>query len=459
MIGALGSFRTLFGLAVAGSRTDRYRALLIAVGAALGTVFALAGFVVLTIDGYDERYTNNILKEPGLRPGVATACWLLLIPALIFIGMCTRVCAAQRERRFAAFRLAGATPRQIRLIGAIETGIASLVGAGLGLAIFIAIRAILGARITDGSQRTLPVDEPFPWLAALLFCFGMPALAGMAGALALRFVVVGPLGVVRRYRRERPPAWPGVLLVSGPIAIALANRLTAFDVGGAWQLVLVAGVAATCIGMLCASAWLAATIGALTARVTGRAELLIAARRLETDPYGQSWAMSSVVICTFFASVATVLKADTLAGRDRWDADFYARGYELVNYGLLIAGTIAAAGLLVSLAEGVMERRRSLAALVATGTPLGTLRRAVILQGVLPLVPSVLLATTLGASAFYIITESPISSVTDDATNVAFPYGELAVIAAVGMAASVLATVLSLPFLERSVRPSELRFE
>jgi hypothetical protein len=231
----------LAGLAIAGSRTDRYRALLIAAGAALGTIFSLAAFVVLSIDGYDERYTNNMLKEPGLRPGVATGCWLLLIPALIFIGMCTRVCAAQRERRLAAFRLAGATPKQIRSIGAIETGVASLIGAFAGLAIFLVVRAVLAARLGDDATRTLPVDEPFPWLGSLLFILGMPALAGIAGALALRGVVVSPLGVARRHRRERPPAWPGVLLISGPIALALGNRMEAFDVGAAWQVIVVGG--------------------------------------------------------------------------------------------------------------------------------------------------------------------------------------------------------------------------
>ncbi len=126
MIGGIASFGTLLRLAAAGSRADRYRLALVALGAALGTIFSLAAFVVLTIDGYDDRYTNNLLKEPGLRPGVATGCWLLLIPVLIFVGMCTRVCASRRERRFAAFRLAGATPRQVRAIAAAETGIATL---------------------------------------------------------------------------------------------------------------------------------------------------------------------------------------------------------------------------------------------------------------------------------------------------------------------------------------------
>ncbi len=316
----------------------------------------------------------------------------------------------------------------------------------------------------------MPVSEPFPWVAAILFCLLMPSLTGLAGAVAMRGVVIGPLGVARRHRRGRPPGWPAVLLVSGPFAIAIANRLTALDVGGAWQPVLVIGVAATCVGMLSASAWLAGAIGTVTGRLTGRADLLIAARRLETDPYGQSWAMSSVVILTFFASAIAIVKADILASQP--DQDFYARSFELINLGLLIAVSIAAAGLLVALAEGVMDRRRSLAALVAAGTPLGVLRRALLLQGLLPLVPAVLLAAILGSMAFFAITGSPLDSQTVERVvtetgevvevsvpGTPFPFTDVAVIAIVGVAASLLATSLSLPLLDRSIRPSELRFE
>lgn len=446
-------------LALAGSHSDRYRLLLIAAGAAIGTVFSLAAFMVLAIDGYDDRYTNNLLKEPGLRPGVATACWLLLVPTFIFIGMCTRVCAAPRERRLAALRLVGATPGQARAIGALETSMASHVGAFAGLGITLAARVILAARIEDPERVTLPVDQPFPWTAALIFCLAMPLLTGAVGALALRNTIIGPLGVVRRARHARPPAWPGVLLVSGPLAIIIANRMSAFNVGALWQPLLVLGFASTCLGLLSASAWLASGIGAATARLTGSAAFLIAGRRLEADPYGQSWAMSSVVVCTFLASAIAIFKADTLSGRSLSDAAFYARAFELVNIGLMIAVTIATAGLLVTLAEGILERRRSLAALIALGTPMSTLRRAVILQGLLPLVPAVLLATGLGCLIYMVIPAAETVSIPEEPVEAGFPFADLALIVTAGIAASLLATALSLPFLGRTVRPSELRFE
>ena len=454
MSARIEAFGSLLRLAAAGSRSDRVRVGLVALGAAVGTVFSLAAFVVLTIQGHDERYTNNLLQEPGLRPGVAFGCWLLLIPVLVFIGMCTRVCAERRERRYATFRLAGATPSQVRLIAAAETGLATLLGAVVGLGGFLAVRAVLAARVGDEDRLTLPVGEPFPWGPALFFCLLMPVVAGVAGALALRGVVVGPLGVARRHRRPRPAGWPALLLLGGPIAVVIGDRLADGAIGGSGRVLLVLGVAATCVGLLLASAWLAAVGGRLVARVTGRPALLIAARRLEADPGGQSWAISSVVVCAFFASATAVFKADTLATQP--DDQFYARSFELVNLGILVAVIVAAAGLLVGIAESILERRRSLAALVATGTPIGTLRRAVLLQGLLPLVPAMLLATALGAGCVFAL----LGSTGDDGTTrTPLPLADLTLVVAVGIAASLAATALSLPFLHRGVRPSELRFE
>jgi hypothetical protein len=59
----------------------------------------------------------------------------ILFPLLIFIGTATRLSAARREERFAAMRLAGATPRQVSTIAAVESTVAAVAGmaAGFGL--------------------------------------------------------------------------------------------------------------------------------------------------------------------------------------------------------------------------------------------------------------------------------------------------------------------------------------
>lgn len=80
-------------------------------------------------------------------------------------------------------------------------------------------------------------------------------------------------------------------------------------------------------------------------------------------------------------------------------SDVYASGTYLASLALLIGGIVAALGLLVGAVESVLTRRRTLAALVAAGTPPAVLRRAVLLEVLLPLTPAILVSTAAGALA------------------------------------------------------------
>ncbi|WP_435871170.1 hypothetical protein [Micromonospora aurantiaca (nom. illeg.)] len=111
---------TLLRLVLAGTRTDIARVVLTAVSAALATLAGLAALTVLSVvkpsgdEGLNsDQYTNALLREPGLRPGVAFALLLLCVPVLGLAGQCARLGAPGRDRRLAAFRLAGATPGQV----------------------------------------------------------------------------------------------------------------------------------------------------------------------------------------------------------------------------------------------------------------------------------------------------------------------------------------------------------
>ncbi|NED54053.1 ABC transporter permease, partial [Micromonospora aurantiaca] len=120
---------TLLRLVLAGTRTDVARVVLTAVSAALATLAGLAALTVLSVvkpAGHawtqSEQYTNALLREPGLRPGVALALLLLCVPVLGLAGQCARLGAPGRDRRLAALRLAGATPGQVTRVAVAETG-------------------------------------------------------------------------------------------------------------------------------------------------------------------------------------------------------------------------------------------------------------------------------------------------------------------------------------------------
>jgi hypothetical protein len=77
---------------------------------------------------------------------------------------------------------------------------------------------------------------------------------------------------------------------------------------------------------------------------------------------------------------------------------FYQRAAHLAWYGALVAALIAAGGLAVAVANSVVERRRSLASLTASGVPRGVLRRAVIWQTAAVAVPAITVAMATGVA-------------------------------------------------------------
>ncbi|MEZ5259473.1 MAG: FtsX-like permease family protein [Ilumatobacteraceae bacterium] len=235
---------TLLRLAVTGGRSDRLRIGLTAAGSAGATVGLLTAAAVAFIEADDGPYRLSVLDQPGLRPGVVTCLVLLTIPLLVLVGQCSRVGAPARDRRLAMLRMAGATPSEVRRIGGLETGVAGLLGSGLGLAGFVALRAvfdstspttvtrtteIIGANgsITIAAEevaamaRLLPTDVAIPVWAVLLVLAALPLLTAATAVIALRKVALTPFGVVRSAPSRPPTVVPAVAAAVGTLGLAL----------------------------------------------------------------------------------------------------------------------------------------------------------------------------------------------------------------------------------------------
>ena len=106
-------------------------------------------------------------------------------------------------------------------------------------------------------------------------------------------------------------------------------------------------------------------------------------------------------------------------------------------------------------AEAVVTRRRTLAALVASGTPRATLRRSIVIEtliAIVPLAPAAAAGTVASRSVFG-------TSVEYDGrlVPVAVPWGALGVIVVGTLAAAVAVTAVGLLLLPASTAPAELR--
>jgi hypothetical protein len=135
--------------------------------------------------------------------------------------------------------------------------------------------------------------------------------------------------------------------------------------------------------------------------------------------------------------------------------DFYASTLDLVDLAIYVALVIAAGGLLVAVAEGIVARRRAYASLVAAGVPRGVLARSILWQALAPAVPGVALALATGAA----LTGGISGGTGDDgsAPSAPVPWGHLAAYGGLAIAAVLVTVGLGLLFLRASTAPEELR--
>jgi hypothetical protein len=422
---------TVVRLATAGTRTDILRVLLTAFSAALASLAVLAALTVLAItppagtaDGsaaFSNQYTIGVLREPGLRPGVAITLLLLTIPVLVLAGQCARIGAPARDRRLAAMRMAGATPRQTATIAAVDTGAASLLGALAGLGAYFALHALLHRPDAQG-RLPLPTDV-LPSSAALVAAvLGLPVLATFTAALMLRRVTMSPFGLIRQNDRGRTPRpWPAVLILLG-LAGNTASHFVASRYGRALEdpvvpLLYLGSSLCAVLGVVLGTGWISYTAGRVLHRYARRPAALLAARRLQADPWSGSRTFAALLACVVFSAGSVTVRAWFAAqheaqgvseqlyaaaqNREHWPrpplpTQFHLDTMDLLEIAALVALGIAAIGLLVALAEGVVSRHRTHAALTAAGVPRGVLGRALAWQTFAPLLPATLLALTLG---------------------------------------------------------------
>ncbi|MGO8959485.1 MAG: ABC transporter permease [Streptosporangiaceae bacterium] len=234
---------------------------------------------------------------------LAVGALALLFPVLVFIGTATRLAAARREQRFAAIRLAGATPQQVSVISAVEASVAALAGVAVGFGVFFALRPVL-TNIPFTGEPFAPGDMSLAPLDVLLVLIGVPAAAVVAARVAMRRVQISPLGVSRRVT---PPAPRPYRLL--PLAAGIGELAYFLQVGhpsGAGAQILAYGSAFLLImaGLVIGGPWLTMAVSQATVRRTGMPAVLLAGRRLSDDPRAAFRAISGLIIAIFVTSVS-----------------------------------------------------------------------------------------------------------------------------------------------------------
>ena len=229
--------------------------------------------------------------SPALAVLTVIALTALLLPVAVLVGAAVRTGGEERDRRLAAVRLVGADQRMTRRVAAGEALVAAGSGVVLGALLFLVIRAN-AERVTLWDLSVFASDvRPSP-LLALLVAVGVPAAAVFVSLLALRRVIVEPLGVVRRAEDGRRRLWWRLLLpAAGLLTLATALGKGAGEAG---ELRVGAGVIALLVGVAALLPWV---VERAVARLGGgTVAWQLAVRRLQLDPGGPVRAVSGITV-------------------------------------------------------------------------------------------------------------------------------------------------------------------
>lgn len=234
---------------------------------------------------------------------LAVVAGALLFPVFVFIATATRLAAAQREQRFAAMRLVGATPGQVSVVSAVEAVVASSIGVAAGFVLFAVLRAPM-ARVPFTGVPFFPADLTISAADALLVAVGIPVVAAAVAMVALRRVDVSPLGVHRHAPAPPPRAWRLVPLAAGVGELAYFVGVGKPSTTGRQIEAYGVGFLLAMVGLLVAGPWLTMAGSRLVATRAKRPAALIAGRRLADSPRAAFRSVSGLIIALFITTTA-----------------------------------------------------------------------------------------------------------------------------------------------------------
>ena len=227
----------------------------------------------------------------------------VLFPMLVLISTATRLAADRREERFAALRLVGGTPADIRVIASVEAMVSAFLGAVLGTVIFVLVRPALAGAALIGTPYFESDLTPTVW-GYLAMLIGVPVATAVAALISLRRVQISPLGVSRRATPKPPTFWRLAPLVLGVALFVFGLSRTSRDSIGAPAY---PGLLITMVGLVIAGPWLTAQAARLFGRVARGSSALLASRRLADNPRAAFRSVTGLILAVFLGTMVGTL--------------------------------------------------------------------------------------------------------------------------------------------------------
>ncbi len=255
---------------------------------------------------------NGLKSDVSLDPGsiiiLSIGATILLFPIVIFVSVATQLGAAQREKRYAALRLIGATKRQVTRILLLESLLASVVGVVIGLGAFGLLQAPLQAFKLSG-MRFNPGDLALTTTQYALIIGLTLGLTTFVNWRRMRRAQISPLGVSRSVEKvKKLRGWRPLVPATGiAIFVWLSSKpgldwLTAHKESAIPSMLLLAALLLVMFGLVLAGGWLTNKLSLLAARWANNGSMLIAGKRTAVHSRTVFRSVSGVVLALFAGS-------------------------------------------------------------------------------------------------------------------------------------------------------------
>lgn len=420
------------------------RAAVVAACAAMTSGLLLVAVSVLRLGtGFTEERLLAPIEDTGTRGGAVLGIVLATLPFLLLMDQALRIGASERERRFGALAVGGATPADLRRWGAIEVGLPAAAGALGGLLVHAVLQALLSGSHMGRVGSVVPGTTGPGWWAALVVVLvaGYGAWAGRRAAAR-----AADAWLVSRGLRRPPRPW-AVVPLTGALVLAVLSFADSVPVLS--TAFLLSGLVLLVVGAAGLAPWLVHRAAVRALRRPRDPATVLGLRRIAADPApaARAGAATGAVVLAIAAVVG--LATDVAAGGGG-DVGLVA---SLVAVGLVavLALVLVCGSLVVHTVEVLGDRRRSVAAVVAGGVPVSVVRRSVRAEALAASLPLAIPGALLGGPVYGgLLTGTGLGGL------LVVCLGAVAAVGLVALAV-VLAARLVGPWVDAAVDPANLR--
>lgn len=244
--------------------------------------------------------------------------FILLFPVMIFISTSTQLGSRQREQRYSALRLIGATKKQITQIITFESSIATVFGIILGaLASLISI-PILAKNFTMSGRHLWPQEVTVRPLQIVVIVTTILIFTILTNWISMRKVRTTPLGVARDQKVKGPARWWRILpmLLGVTTLFFVADYAKKHPENGEAGLFFIGSLVLTMFGIVIAGSWITKIISSLFSKITNNATILLATKYISAHSREIFRSVSGITVALFAGTFFLV----SVSGIDEYEA-------------------------------------------------------------------------------------------------------------------------------------------